>query len=260
MSRIRARFPTDASNRAKLDLLLSSIHEPGPWNDHRPFAYALDDPLGKDARTQLLQRYLDTRKGNCVSMPILLAILGRKLGLPVTLATAPGHLLVKYLTEDGQWLNVEATSGGFKYDSSYEREMNISPRAVESRIYLRPLTQREAVGRMLSTLMEHYGRTGRQEDRIALADLALSLDARDVDAMLHAGTGFARLADAIKQRYPDPATLPAELHEDVRFLQWANLELFARAEQLGWLEPTPSQKAAYLQTIEHEKSRRGIKP
>jgi regulator of sirC expression with transglutaminase-like and TPR domain len=259
VSKVGARIPAGASRRARLDLLLSSLYEPGAWNERRPFTYDLDDPLGKNPRTKLLASYLETRKGNCVSMPILFVILGQRLGLPVTLAVAPHHLLVKYLDDDGTWLNVEATSGGFKYDSSYERELGVSPRAIESRIYLRPLTPREAVGRMLGTLMEHYGR-GRSAERIATADLALSLDARDVDAMLHAGTGYAVLGDAIKQRYPDPADLPVELHDTVRYLQQANLGLFAQAEELGWVEPTPEQTAAYLRSIEREKTKRGIKP
>lgn len=258
-AQVHGRFPANAPSRVRLDLLLSSLYEPGPWNGQRPFAYELDDPLGKNPRTRLLAHYLETRRGNCVSMPILFAILGQKLGLPVTLAAAPQHILVKYLADDGQWLNVEATSGGFKYDSTYERDLGISPRAVESGIYLRPLTQREAVSRMLGTLMEHYRRTARGTDLIATADLALSLDARHVEATLHAGTGYALLLDAIEQRYPDPAELPKELHGEVRFLQQANRELFAQAEALGWVEPTPEQQAAYLQSIEHEKMRRGIK-
>lgn len=258
-ARIHERFPANASSRVRLDLLLSSLYESGPWNGQRPFAYDLDDALGKNPRTRLLGHYLETRRGNCVSMPILFVILGQKLGLPVTLAAVPQHILVKYLADDGQWLNVEATSGGFKYDSTYERDLGISPRAIESGIYLRPLTPREAVARMLGTLMEHYRRTARGTDLIATADLALSLDPRHVEAMLHAGTGYAVLLDTIEQRYPDPANLPVELHGEVRFLQQTNRGLFAQAEALGWVEPTPEQQAAYLQSIEHEKMRRGIK-
>jgi regulator of sirC expression with transglutaminase-like and TPR domain len=257
LMRIEARLPPAATARAKLDVLLSSLYQPGPWNDWRPFSYDLDDPTGKDLRTKLLGHYLRTRKGNCVSMPILVLILGQQLGLRVTLAAAPNHLLVKYLADDGQWLNVEATSGGFKYDSSYEREMQIPARAIDSGIYLRPMSPREAVGHQLGTLMEHYGRNGRPHDRIAVADLALAQNARDIGAMLHAASGYSVLLEWIRRRYPDPADIPPEQHEDVRHMQAANLGLFARAESLGWTEPTPEQQRAYLESIEREKARRG---
>src|SRR5690554_519869 len=172
-ARIQGRIPAGASSRAKLYLLLSSLYQPGPWNDHRPFSYDLSDPLGTATRNKLLSTYLTTRKGNCVSMPVLVMLLGQRLGLDVTLATAPMHVLVKFRGDDGQWINVETTSGGFKQDASYQREMDITPLAMANRIYLHPLSKRESLGVMASTLMEHYGETSRQNHRIQVANLAL---------------------------------------------------------------------------------------
>nr|WP_255626458.1 transglutaminase-like domain-containing protein [Xanthomonas sp. NCPPB 1067] len=80
-SRVKSRFPNDATRQIKLELLVTSLSQPGPWNDYQPFSYDLDDPFGKDIRNKLISTYLTTRKGNCVSMPILLVILGQKLGL-----------------------------------------------------------------------------------------------------------------------------------------------------------------------------------
>jgi hypothetical protein len=44
---IARRIPAGASNRTKLDVLLSSLYEPGSWNDQLPFQYDLEDPFGK---------------------------------------------------------------------------------------------------------------------------------------------------------------------------------------------------------------------
>jgi len=60
----------------------------------------------------LLQRYLTTRRGNCITMPILFLALGQRLGLTMTLAEAPLHVFVKYTDDDGAVWNLEATSGG----------------------------------------------------------------------------------------------------------------------------------------------------
>lgn len=76
------------------------IYDPGPWNDHRPFVYDMDDPLGEHLPHKLLSTYLDTRKGNCVSMPTLFIALGDRLGLDMTLAKAPRHLYVVFRDED----------------------------------------------------------------------------------------------------------------------------------------------------------------
>lgn len=251
--KIRSRFPPGVSNRAKLDILLSSLYQPGPWNDNRPFSYDFDDPFGKNLRNKLLPTYLASRKGNCVSMPILFAILGQKLGLPVTLATAPGHVLVKFVDDDGRWLNVEATAGGFKYDSSYERETGISTKAIENEVYLRPLSQRESVGVMMSTLMEFYSRQDTGAYRVAVADLALEVNPKDVVAMVHKGSGiYVLLQQRYMRRYPKPSDIPEDMRQDYFSLSQENLKWFAKAEALGWSPPTEALDKSYLQNVKRE--------
>lgn len=258
--RIRARIPAGATRRAKLDLLISSLYQAGPWNDQRPFRYDLDDPLGTNLRTKLMATYLSTRQGNCVSMPILVLILGQKLGLPVTLATAPQHVMVKYLDDSGQWLNVEATGGGFKYDSSYIRDTGISEKALQNDIYLRPLTQRESVAVMASTLMEFYGQQGQQERRLAVADLALGIDPKNVDAMMHKGAGYyLLLREQFMRPYPNPADIPPDRVPEFQHLSRENLRWYNEAEALGWSAPTPAQDAKYLESIRREKSTQGVR-
>jgi regulator of sirC expression with transglutaminase-like and TPR domain len=248
-----ARLPAGASRSDQHALLLSTLYEPGPWNDHRPFSYDLENPLGTDIQAKLLSTYLRTRKGNCVSMPILVTLLADRLGLPATLATAPEHVLTKVVDDRGQWLNIEATDGGFKYDSSYERELGISAKAIENGIYLRPLSRREAIGVMLATLMEFYNATGQHERQITVAERALSLNANDVVAMQHlGGANYKLLQERYVSHYPTPAQIPAELRADFERLSRDNLRWYAQAEALGWTVPTPEQRAAYLQQIQRQ--------
>lgn len=254
-SRIRERFPADANRRVKLEVLVTSLAQPGPWNDYRPFSYDLDDPLGKNIRNKLLSTYLATRKGNCVSMPILLVILGQKLGLDMTLATAPEHVLAKFRDDSGEWINIEGTSFGSKHDASYQQEMGITPRAMANHIYLRPLSKRESVVVMMGTLMEFYGKQGLQGHRIAVADLALQVAPKDVQAMLQKGNAYYVL---LKQRYLSQyrslEEVPSAERADFEMLGRNNLAWFAKAEALGWVEPTTVQNASYLQHIQRTKA------
>jgi len=252
---VRVRVPPGASNRTKLDTLLSTLYKPGPWNDNRPFNYDFTDPFGKNIHNKLISTYLTTRKGNCVSMPLLFAILGQKLGLRVTVATAPAHLLVKYASDEGEWLNVEATGGGFKYDTSYERDTGISPKAIENQIYLRPLSQRESVAVVLSELMEYYGQQDQQARRVAVADMALKVNPKDVVAILQKADGdYILIEERYKRRYATPAQIPVDQRQDYARLSRENLELFARAEALGWTAPTEAQEDHYLDTIRQAKA------
>ncbi|MHB8912067.1 MAG: transglutaminase family protein [Lysobacter sp.] len=261
-AKIKARFPAGASNRVKLDILLSSLYQLGPWNDHRPFRYDLDDPLGRVIGNKLLSTYLASRKGNCVSMPALFVILGQKLGLPVTLATAPNHLLAKYGDEEGSgtWLNVEATAGGFKHDSSYERELHISPKAIANQIYLRPLNKRESVAAMMLTLMEFYNQRQEPLPNFALADLVLEADSTNVAAMaMKANAFYWMLEQRYTSKYPLASQIPADQRQDYLFFSEQNQRWGAAAEALGYTNWTPAQNVNYLNSIQREKSnqRRG---
>jgi hypothetical protein len=81
---LKAMFPVMANSRVKVEVLKKYLYVAGPWNDNRPFQYDLDDPLGQNIRNKLLSSYLDSHKGNCVSMPSLFVVLGRSRCLGAT--------------------------------------------------------------------------------------------------------------------------------------------------------------------------------
>lgn len=256
---VRRNVPANPTARQVLDGLLKTLYEPGPWNQGKPFSYDLSDPLGKNPKNKQLATYLATRKGNCVSMPILFVILGQRLGLPVALATAPNHVLVKFADDAQQmWLNVEATAGGFKYDSSYQRETGISEAALDNGLYLRPLLPHEGVGVIASSLMEHYGAQKDADSLMAVADLALAANPEDPVAMIwKANAYYLQTQQRITTKYPNAADVPPELHGEYRRLTQENLAWFAKAESLGWTQKTPEQEENYLQSIQRERARRG---
>ncbi len=96
-------MPTD-----KILSLSAFLYEGGFWNNNQPFKYDFEDPLGQDLKTKLLATYLETKKGNCISMPILYLILADRIGLDVTLSTAPLHVFVKFKDPvTNQYYNLE---------------------------------------------------------------------------------------------------------------------------------------------------------
>src|SRR3546814_13674837 len=75
---------------------------------------------------KLLPTYLASRRGNCVSMPVLHIILAEKLGLNVHLSTAPLHMFVRYTNPQNQRdLSIEPTSGGYPTRDVWSREKQI---------------------------------------------------------------------------------------------------------------------------------------
>ncbi len=256
---VRSNVPAGANSRQMLDALLKTLYQPGPWNGGKPFSYDLDDPLGKKPVNKRLATYLATRKGNCVSMPILVAILGQRLGLTITLSTAPEHVMAMFADDTQQaWVYVEATGGGYKRDESYIRDTGISQIALDNENYLRPLHPHESVGVIASTLMEHYAREGDGDALMAVADLALTANPKDTVAMVwKANAYYLQIQARYQKKYPNASDIPADKVADFQRLSRENLAWFEKAEALGWAQRTPEQDAAYLQSIQREKTKRG---
>lgn len=254
-AKARARFPAGASNKVKLDVLLSTLYEPGPWNEYRPFGYDYDDPHGRDPHVTLLSDYLAKRKGQCVIMPTAFMLLGEKLGLPVTLTTAPHHMLVKYGDDEkGQWMNVEATSGRIYYDSDYEHSMKLRPEAIRYGTFLRPYTQRETVALFAtSTLAAFYSLKKDPERMLQVTELILATNPKDVMAMTLRGNAYYLLLEQLKGKYVSTERFTPSQRTQYAAYSRANLAWYAKAESLGWREWSDSDWADYLKLFERKK-------
>jgi hypothetical protein len=250
---LRAMLPAGASKRLILDALRYHVYKASPWNNNRPFRYDLDDPFGENIRNKLLSSYLATRKGNCISMPMLFIILGQKLGIVVTAATAPNHVFVKYRDEAGQWHNLEATSGaGFTRDVWMRQQFPMTDEALASGIYMRPLTKKETVVVMVGTLLELYDQQQMHKQRIALARLALEFDPRDVAAILHQHSATLRLYRLLVKQRSD--VNPVERQVQALRLDATLRALYEEAIALGWRPLDPAAEERYRQSVERARS------
>lgn len=248
---LRTMLPVGASKRLTLDALRYHLYQASPWNDNRPFRYDLDDPFGENIQNKLLATYLRTRRGNCVSMPLLFIILGQKLGIDVTASMAPNHVFVKYRDDDGKPHNLETTSGaGFTRDVWMRQQHPMSDEALASGIYMQALTRKETVVVMVGTLLEFYGQQALHEQRIAMARLALRHSPKDVSLLLHEHQAHRALwLQEFVSKYPTPNDIPmnkrprfAELEQNLR-------ALYERARELGWRPPAQAAEDSYRQRV-----------
>ncbi|SHN33126.1 transglutaminase family protein [Rhizobacter sp. OV335] len=250
---IRATFPIMANSRVKVEALKKYLYMAGPWNDNRPFQYDLDDPLGKNLRNKLLSSYLDSHKGNCVSMPSLFVVLGQRIGLDVTLATVPRHIFVKYRDESGQLYNIEATSGGgFARDVWMRQLYEMTDLSLRTGIYMRPLSKKEAAVEMVDTLLEFYAANGVLQPRVDLALLLLGYAPKHVNGMLHLAAAYGWMAEVsymLDYNSPDPR-MPLKERLKYRELSQQVMEWEQRAQALGWRPSNPEAESAYLRRVE----------
>jgi regulator of sirC expression with transglutaminase-like and TPR domain len=228
--------PSDAY---KLAAVRKAMYDAGAWNNDRAFSYDLHDPFGAQVRSKMLSTYVQTRKGNCVSMPTLFLIVADRMGLNVRLAAAPLHLFVRYTDPAGVDHNLEATSGGHKArDEWYRQQLPMTDRSIESGIYMRTLSKRETVAAMASSVMDFLMTERRYQQAVDVADAILAANPRDAYAMVKKGSAMAHLMQTeYHDRYPDPALVPPALVPRYRLLAEGNQKAFSDAEALGWAPP-----------------------
>lgn len=233
---VKAMAGEGAKSAETLAVLKRYLYESGAWNGNRPFQYDLDDPLGEKPANRLLQRYLTTRRGNCITMPMLMTFVGQRLGLKMTLAEAPLHVFVKYTDDDGTMWNLEATSGGgFTRDVWYRQKLPMSDMAVANGVYLRPLSHEEATALIASFVVEHHIEAGEFENAIAVSDVLLRHYPGFAYGLVKKGSAYSGLLRReLAGKYTRVEDIPVDLKVKADYWYAQNMQAFAKAEAMGW--------------------------
>lgn len=223
----------------RLSALRRVIYETGDWNGGNPFSYDHADPLGQNVRNKLISTYLATRRGNCVSMPILVLIVGERMGLNLALSTAPLHMFLRHTEASGREINLEATSGAHPARTLwYRQNLPMTDRAIESGLYMRTLSRREAVAHMASTVVDFLMAEGRFQEAIEVAEVILQHYPRDGYTLVKLGTAYAELMRVeYFERFPTLQMLPPALRQRYMLFAQRNQLTFQAAEALGWEPP-----------------------
>ncbi|MBD0413040.1 transglutaminase family protein [Oryzicola mucosus] len=242
VGKMLSTLPKDAagSSMEKMKALRAFLYEAGWWNNNQPFQYDLDDPYGQKPGAQLLANYLATKKGNCVSMPILFLILAERLGIDVTLSTAPLHVFVKFTDDEARIWNLETTSGaGFTRDEWYRTKLPMSETAISNGVYMKKLSRKEALSIIASSVLDHLLATGRYEEAIKVSDILLEAYPANAYTLVKKGTAYYRLLQRdIVEKYPKESDIPSDKRGYAEDLYASNRAAFVRAEALGWTPPS----------------------
>ncbi|MCP4542361.1 MAG: hypothetical protein GY832_35005 [Chloroflexi bacterium] len=227
----------------------------GEWNGNQAFSYDLDDPMGEQPGARLLTTYLDTRKGNCVSMPTLFLALMERVDpeIPFHGVTAPLHLFCRYRDrQTGEVWNVETTNGGNGMREVWVIEQFGIPQvAIDSGVYMRDFSKKEFVSQLISLIVRKYRNAGEYDKALKYAELILELNPRSLAGIIHKGGLLAWLGHTlherifkIENRRPTP-----EEHRKLRLYERESESYIMRAKSLGWEPETPESRERYLKTV-----------
>ena len=227
----------DASDADKVAALRSVIYTPGPWNAQSAFDYDFDNPNGRDAEDQTLAQYLETKRGNCVNMPILFLAVAEQMDIEMNITTAPQHVFLQFENDETSELqHLEATSGAWPQRIVWQRQvLPMTDRAIESGMYMKRLTPREQVSVMGEILLHKLQQKGDQKERVEVAEVMLDVFPQNDIALLHAQDAYARLiASEYEAKYPSIEAIPDDKRE--QFDHWSErfYETRTSLDTLGW--------------------------
>jgi len=198
----------------KLLAIKTYLFNEGEWNSNKPFVYDLSDPLGRKLENKLLSNFFETKKGNCVSMPFLFLILGKKMGIDVVASTAPLHIFIRFKDDlTGDVWNVETTNGGNPARNVwYVQQFKITEEAIRNGVYLQDLTNKETVALMLMEVEQYYVEIKEYEKALEICNLALKYYPKYAYAFARKGNAYACILDrdVRKKGYSPDNPLPKE--------------------------------------------------
>jgi regulator of sirC expression with transglutaminase-like and TPR domain len=135
--------------------------------------YNLNDLTAQSTESNIIGGLIATKKGSCVTMPLLYFIVTERLGYPVVAVNAPQHFFLRY--DDGSYRsNIEATSGGGEMsDQQIIHDIGIPQAGVTSGAYLRSITKREYLAELVGVMAFLERHSHHVDDAVALYRLAL---------------------------------------------------------------------------------------
>ncbi len=196
---------TDPDERVRA--LNTYLYKKGPWNDKITFGYDDDDLGVKNLSNKFINGYIATKKGSCITLPMMYVILGERLGYPIFASRLPYHFFVRYIPETkitNFQTNIEATNGGgYAPDAEYMKTFFVSEQSVKNGVYLRTLTKKEYLASLfLVNSNEWIARKNLAKAKHYL-ELSMKYDSTFSSAMMNYATLHLQEAIELEQKMND---------------------------------------------------------
>ena len=216
-----------------------------------------DEHYFKDSKAAFLHGILgEAHTGTCSSLPVLYAAVGRRLGFPLKLVLAKGHVFVRWDEGEGkERFNMEGTGGVDSPPDEHYREwpLPISPEEVASGEYLRSLTPAEELAVFLETRAECLRANGRMDEALVAMSEAYRLRPGSFNSQI----GLDKTAEAVTARVRPPPPVQ-NIHSNNPFAEIEQVEALNRANRQRTYEqgrPTSNSPTAPLSNHPQDLSR-----
>jgi len=212
------------------------------------FGYDFSDPYGKDIKNSFITGILDTKKGQCLTMPLLYLIVAQRLGYPVHAVDVPDHFFLRYVDPNLKQQNIEATNGGqYAPDEFYIKDLDISEQSIKNGGYLKTLSNRELLAILLAQSSYWWAMHG---DEIKCINyLKHALEMYPACPSINDGLARAYFTYAKKIYAKNHSQQEADHYWEI------GLSYRAKAKELGFVKPPEGE---YIKKIKKKAKELGI--
>jgi len=216
---------------------------------HTPFEYNFDDFAGqKEWSSMFVSTLMQTKKGNCHSMPFLYKMIMDELGQPAYLSLAPNHIYIKAQNKRVGWYNIELTCGDFPTDAWLMASGYIHTDALRNGIYMDTLSQKQSVSLCLVDLAQGYqAKFGIQDGSFILkcCETALTHFPNYINALLLKAETLTALYKQTEQNSEKGKQLLAQMNDTYALIHNLGYRKMPQNMYLNWLKSSGTQTTNY---------------
>ena len=196
---------TDPDQRVRA--LNTFLYRKGAWNDSITFGYDDDDLHVTKLSNKFINGYLATKKGSCITLPMMYVVLAERLGFPIYASRLPYHFFVRYISEteiSNFQENIEATNGGsYVPDKEYRKTFLVPEKPVKNGVYLRTLSKKEYIASLLLISSNEWIARKDIEKAKYYLDLSMKYDSTFSSAIMNYATIHLQEAIQLEQKMND---------------------------------------------------------
>lgn len=225
-----------------------------------PYSYDFNDIWGhKNWSNMFVTKLLDTKQGNCHSMPYLYKILANEIGANAHISVAPNHFYIKHKNKANGWYNTELTSGIFPVDAWLMASGYIHLDAIVNKLYMEALTDKQTMALCLIDLAKgHQKKFGIMADNnfiLKCSNTALKYYPNYINALLLKAETKKKLFENIM--IENNAKYPADIFNipKAKILFAEMTKLYTKIHELGYRKMPEEMYLNWLVSLKEERSK-----
>ncbi|WKZ75450.1 MAG: hypothetical protein QY303_00860 [Vicingaceae bacterium] len=225
-----------------------------------PYTYDFNDIWGdKEWSNMFVAKLLETKTGNCHSLPYLYKILANEIGVKAHIAVAPNHFYIKHQNKGNGWFNTELTSGIFPVDAWLMASGYIHLDAVVNKLYMEALSEKQMLALNLIDLAKGYERKlgvhAKSDFILKCCETALKYYPNYINALILKAETKKKIFDALMVKYNAQNPADIFIYPEAQQIFTEMTVLYAQIHELGYRKMPEEMYLNWLVSLKEERSK-----